>query len=331
MIYKRSDRLPGKQTELSNEFVRSSGGVELPRNLQDVHFSFDNDHVTDCRFGYSTKPLLLLDNIGGQIFDPRELKGLFYDDNYLGLVSRHYAVIPHEVVEEYQQPLIDKGFLTLIEKYPSKDGLAMTWNFETPNSFTVDGSPVKDDKFRVQVVYRNSVNGGIALSATVRTFREVCTNGLMGWGIDFQSKLAHYGDVKEKLLVFKRATEHVSTYGERMEELLEKTIRIKVAEEHLQYILDKTNLALNYIPDWIHVEDTKTGAKVLGVAKDRKDKTTLYDTVNDFTWLLSRAEKSHPEHNKVKGELSFAGITTREQALTRAVAKIVKAGGKVPA
>jgi Domain of unknown function (DUF932) len=317
-----------KNQELDDEFVSYSGN-QIPSKLKDISFEFDEKSKKDLGFGHSTMNLLLLDNTKHEVYDPRELKGIFIDGYYKTLATRHYAVVPDPLLESYIQPIIDSGDIKYLDKTYSSNGLVTSWKYEVKKDFVVKKeNKQKDDRYGVQVVFRNSLNGGVALSAAVRTLRLVCGNGLMMWGTEFSHKIAHYGDdLTEKLADFKSRFHKVISTTDKAIALLERTTEIHASQAHMQYLLSKVNVTEHYIPDYIKLEKNKR--KIAVVGKEGKDKT-LYEVLNDFTWKISRADPKHPEHNKVKGELSFLGMTVREQQLNRAVHKIVVQNGKVP-
>lgn len=321
-----------KQEQLGNEFIKSSGGVEMPSNIQELayYYSDQPEDQKEIGYGYMTKNELAKNLYTNDIYDPRELKGVFKDGMFKSRVSRHYAVIPDEAVEELQQPLIDSGELKFIQKFHNHGGLSTTWEFETPKTFQVTKSADKDDVFGVRVIFRNSINSSTALSASLRTLRLLCTNGLTGWGMDFQNKIAHYGKIEEKLAVFRANVNKVTEMTERAMALYERTTEIATSKEIVKYIVNKIPyLSKQYIPTWINVEEGKRGVKFLGINESKAPKT-LYEVTNDFTYILSRAIKTHPEHNKINGELSFLSVTGKEQALTKAVQRIVVNKGRVP-
>jgi Domain of unknown function (DUF932) len=314
--------------ELSDEFA-SYSGTQVPRNLRPEDISyFYHTRAEDCEYGFTTRDLLLKDTATGNIYDPRETKGVFEQDNLRCDVTRHYALVPDQKVEAFIQPVIDSGDLKFLEKYRSKNGLATTWKYETQKEFKVKRKSSPDDIYGVQIVLRNSINGGVALSAAVRTLRQLCTNGLTAWGTDLSSKIAHYGDnMNEKLRGFRGKIYEVVHTADKAIALLERTDSIEALQVHIQYIIDKVNIHEELLPDYIQLEPKKR--KIAALGSDGKQKS-LYDITNDFTWKLSRADRKHPEHYKVNKELSFLGITQREQSLTKAVQKIVVNNGRVP-
>jgi hypothetical protein len=315
-----------RQAELSDELIEY--GNQIPSNLSDISFRFDERSKKSIGYGYTTKNEILVDNRTGKIYDPHEGKAVFLKDFYKCRTSRLYAVVPDEAIEEYSQPLIDSGELRLIEKQNIRHGLVTTWKYETKKNFQVKKSKDKDDIYGVQVVVKNSLNGNVALSASVRTLRQICGNGLTAWGSDFGARLIHYGDdLTEKLKGFRGGIYNTLGKLDNAIALWERTAEIQATQNHIQYILNKTEIAETYLPDYIQLEPKKR--KIAAIGKEGKNKT-LYEITNDFTWKLSRAEKSHPEHNKIKGELSFLSVTNKERQLNRAIHRIVVANGKVP-
>ncbi len=326
-----------QQTELNDEFVRSSGGAKLPSTMKEpAYFYSDNpSDIEDCGYGYKTRNELLKDLYTEKVFDPREQKGVFLQDNFQCRVSRHYFVMPDAALEEMYKPMIDSGELKLLRKKHQHGGLSTTWELESPNTFSIGKDERdKDDVYGIRLILKNSINGGVALSATLRTLRLVCTNGLTTWGMDFSARMAHYGDMDQKLQAFRSHMGRVSQLTEKFTTLMNRTKEIQIGGEMIQYIINKMPyMSKAWVPTWINFEESKKkesrALKVIGLNKE-KAPTNLYGAINDFTWLISRADKEHPEHNKVEGELSFLGVTMKEQGLTKAVQQIVKNNGKVP-
>lgn len=312
-----------------NDFIKTARNGVLPDNLTNVSCVFSDKYVEDCGYGYITKSLLMIDNDNGVAYDTKEIKGVFKNGNLRCTTSRNYTVIPDELIESYLEPLIDEGVLESLpgSPYHTKNGLATTWEFNTREQIKIQTKANKDDIFDIHAIFRNSLKGNVALSATVRTLRLECINGLTGWGEDITSKLVHYGNRNEKIAKFNADVKRIADTGKKMVPLFQNIVKIPVSQTIMEYIINKVGLTKAYIPEWINVQDTTNGVKVLGLNQSKKPEN-LYEAINDITWKLSRANKSHPEHNLVNGELEFPSIIERERKLTYAIQSIIANDGK---
>lgn len=307
------------QQKFGNDFVMYAG--ELPATLRNIQ-KFFVDNETNYGYGHTTRNELIKDLDTGIIYDNRKTKGLFIDGSYRDTLSRHYAVIPDQRIEGLIQPLLNDGRIQLDLKEKSKNGLATQWTYKTDETFRIKhsgGNGENDDIFTKRFTVRNSVNGGIALSILADVYRQICSNGLMGWGAEHQIRIFHIGNIEDKVAKFRDYIDDALERSERAAAILQQATLINVNEETMQFIVDKSNISKNWLPDWLSLDESKY--KVQHIAGGSH---TLYETANDITWKLSRSNPQHREHGRVKGTLSFLQRSTFERGLSKALTEVVE-------
>jgi hypothetical protein len=298
--------------------------TEMPDNLTNINYVL-SDNPVEYGFGHTTRNIFVKDNNTEKIYDPRRLKALFIDGQYKDHVSRHYTVIPDQKIEMLMEPLTHEHNLKPLTKEKTSNGLGTCWRMVSDKTFQIKRTENKDDIYNVGVMVRNSVNGGIALGMNVDTYRQVCSNGMMGWRPELAIRIAHYGNVDMKLKEFSRRFDQALALYEQIEDTLQKTVEIPVTNELAQFFVTESTLPRNWLPDWIHT-DEKYRVTGLGGGGNHM----LYEAINDVTWKLTRSRKDHPEHRLVNGELGFLQRTGFEKSLGRTVEMVVKANGGVP-
>lgn len=294
----------------------------MPKNLTNIQ-KFFGESVTECGYGWSTRPEVIRDLDSGIVYDNRRTKGLFRHGFYRDTISRYYGVIPDEKVETLIQPLIEDGHLTLMPdgKKTTDNEMRTEWRYAANKTFTVQTKGVSDE-FRTGVVVRNSVNGGWALSMMVDTYRMICTNGLMGWGPESVLRAIHYGPIDEKISYIRENVGKILEASNNAWMALQGITEIDATVELMQYLVDKTNISKNWLPDWLSIDESKY--KVLGL---RGGSHTMYEAVNDITYKLTRSDVKHREHKEVEGSLTFTTRGEFERNLSKAVVLIAEAKG----
>jgi hypothetical protein len=299
-----------------------------PPGLSNVRYLYDTRPKTEsnCGYGYITRNLLLQNLDDGKIYDPHEHKGIFRDGKLIHkpLVSRSYAVIPDESIEETMFPLVE-GRFKLKKKVKESNETKTFWELESLNPSTqrrIKGSSTPNDIYDVRLVVRNSINGGMSAGIDLDTYRQVCSNGMLGWGKEFSTRIFHYGDQQKRLRALEESFTSVMEQSEIFLDYIEQTVGIKSTKENMQYLVDRSGISKNWLPDWLSIDESKY--KVLNL---QGGEHTIYETMNDITYKLTRSDVNHPQHFQVKGHLGYLKQRDFEKGLSAAVIEIVKAKG----
>jgi Domain of unknown function (DUF932) len=312
---------------MSTAFFPTS--TEIPNDLRRIE-KLESTEIVDCGFGHTTRDEWIRDLDSGKIYDPREAKRLYIDEFYRATTSRYYTVIPDQRIEIVLKPFFDDGTFKTMTKEKTKNGLGTCWRLRSDRFFTIKqptgGShDVKDDIYQVGVIIRNSVNGGIALGGNVDTYRQICSNGLMGWRNEMSLRLFHYGAVQEKIQQFRTFVGKAAEFVDYIEQTLQAATQIEAKKELMQFIVTDTGITKDWLPDWLFTDD-KQKYRVTGL----RGVHTLYEAVNDITWKLTRSRRDHPEHHLVERELGFMQRNMFERNLGRSVEAVIVAKGEVP-
>jgi hypothetical protein len=111
----------------------------------------------------------------------------------LGLVSRSYNLVENSVVKNYFDEAFDGYKVTEVKDHLNNDD--SKWVREIvfgDDEFTREIAP--GDAVNLKLKVWNGYNGKTAVGFGLEAYRQVCTNGMMGWGSLFSTSIAHVGD-----------------------------------------------------------------------------------------------------------------------------------------
>lgn len=318
--------------ELPDSLIRAGAGTSgKPSMPQMKRVIFEpGSLVEDCGYGWQTVPLNVRD-LDTDTTCGTDYKIASHYGNYYGLPHKDYTIVPDELVEERGVNILVSKGMELKSKTYSKNGKVTVWKLisekETFSMPEVEGMDNKNDVYQTGVVIYNSIMGGYALRGNFYCLRQICVNGLTGWGKDFGASIFHRGPQEKKMSKFDYVIEQINDFKNAMKQLFDSTVLYKVNKARMQYILDNAHIGTQLMPDWLEVNPKDY--KITSMKPNAENKT-LYEAINDITYKLSRADPKHPEHSKIKGQINFLGITQREQNIVRSVKDIIDNNGAVP-
>lgn len=255
--------------------------LDMNRGIKATDLPFDFAHqVTTWKEKYGlTEPPLLVRGADGSLYDDRRFKGIFINDNYRRIVSRHYIVYPNEEVDELLRENAAKLNMEIRKTYKSHFGDAMYWELLNEDIEEQVEYKGKNDAVKVGCIVRNSVGTNVALGADLFTWRVFCENGAVARGKDMGFALRHVGGEPEKLIQsFIHGLEGVLAKSIELVEYYRKMAHLrmnkKIAEE-----LSK-HLPIRAFPDCM-TYDYKNHVPVL---KGEADLWTAFNDVTEKVW-----------------------------------------------
>lgn len=249
------------------------------------------------KYGILTKNLFA-HSINGTTYDDRRFKGIFVDDKYRRIVSRHLALYPNQEVHEYLVDNATKLDLELRKTYFSHYGDAQYWELLSTAIDDYVEYADKRDVVKVGAVVRNSLGTNVALGADLYTWRVFCQNGAVARGRDMGFALRHVGNPEKLFAVFQEQLGNIVQKSLGLIEYYKKAAKLRINKRIAAELAKR--IPVRALPDCISY-DYKTHTPILGREDD------LWRVFNDITEKVW-----HPERFQHK-ETGFSNKATIEK------------------
>jgi hypothetical protein len=187
----------------------------------------------------------------------------------LGLVSRSYNMVDNKDVKLYFDEAFDGFKVEKVEDHLSNNG--SKWVREIvfgDDEFVREIVP--GDAVNLKLKVWNGYDGKTAVGFGLEAYRQVCTNGMMGWGSVFSTSIAHVGNNVIDVIknTFNNKFQNYVTVFDKMQEWTKKPFTFKDFET---FVSDKIK------------DEVKTDTKVVKVGylseKQAKGIMDLYPVV----------------------------------------------------
>lgn len=204
----------------------------------------------------------------------------------LHFAGRSYTLVKNETL---MMPVYEK----LVSMFGSKGFTTQCFNEDDRRfsaQFILDEKEIKvanQDYLNVMIEVQNSYDGSLRHSVGISFYRQICSNGMMGWKQDSMVQKKHHDDLTPNIDYIIRKLDDLDEQLNQFRTLTERVITHKELDDMMETIRKQPNRVGSY-PKRIIDEIPE---RILQEAKELNTEPTAWLLYNGFNWFLNHDER----------------------------------------